>query len=63
MFLTAVSTPFPLYLFLLPSRNSSISCSPVEAPEGTAARVVNPDIVVTSASTVGFPRESSISLA
>ena len=45
---------------LSPSRNSTASCSPVEAPLGTMAR---PDLPVanrTSASTVGLPRESSI---
>jgi len=35
----------------------------VEAPEGTAALPMTPLVVITSASTVGFPRESSISLA
>ena len=36
---------------------------PVEAPEGTAARPRAPSARRTSASTVGFPRESSISRA
>ena len=45
-----------------PSRNSTASCSPVEAPEGTAARPMLPSARKTSASTVGFPRESRISL-
>src|SRR6185295_10008581 len=36
---------------------------PVDAPEGTAARPMTPDSSRTSASTVGLPRESSISLA
>lgn len=34
----------------------------MEAPEGTEARK-RPSVVVTSTSTVGFPRESSISRA
>ena len=34
MLLTAFITPIPLYL-LSPSRNSTASCIPVEAPEGT----------------------------
>src|SRR5579863_4423040 len=37
------------------------SCSPVEAPEGTAARPTIPPSRRTSASTVGLPRESRIS--
>src|SRR5688500_12960416 len=36
---------------------------PVEAPEGAAARPSTPDSSSTSASTVGLPRESRISLA
>ena len=35
------------------------SCSPVEAPEGTAARPIAPPRTPTSTSTVGLPRESS----
>ena len=42
---------------------SAASCWPVEAPEGTAARPHAPLIRVTSTSTVGLPRESSISRA
>src|ERR1700719_3596020 len=38
------------------------SCSPVEAPEGTAARPSAPPSRTTSASTVGLPRESMICL-
>src|SRR6185503_20497469 len=38
------------------------SCSPVEAPLGTAPRP-KPLVVLTSASTVGLPRESRISRA
>jgi NAD(P)-dependent dehydrogenase (short-subunit alcohol dehydrogenase family) len=36
---------------------------PVDAPEGAAARPITPDSSKTSASTVGLPRESRISLA
>lgn len=36
---------------------------PVDAPEGTAARNTYPSEVITSASTVGLPLESRISLA
>jgi hypothetical protein len=35
-FFTAFKTPFPRYAFP-PSRSSTASCSPVDAPEGTAA--------------------------
>ena len=43
------------------SRSSTASCSPVEAPDGTAARPTGPSARCTSASTVGLPRESRIS--
>jgi hypothetical protein len=59
---TALSTPLPSQRFLSPSRSSSASCSPVEAPLGTAARPW-PESVWTSTSTVGFPRESRIARA
>ncbi len=39
------------------------SLEPVEAPEGTAARPTASNSVMTSASTVGLPRESRISRA
>src|SRR5260370_22455903 len=55
---TALSMPFPRYFDLSPSRSSRASCSPVEAPEGTAARPSAPPASSTSASTVGLPRES-----
>src|SRR5687767_12745582 len=45
------------------SRSSAASCSPVEAPLGTAARPVAPLARVTSTSTVGLPRLSRISRA
>src|SRR3989441_8966514 len=57
-FATALSTPLPRYFDLSPSRSSSASCSPVEAPDGTAARPNAPPSRMTSASTVGLPRES-----
>src|SRR6185369_16053918 len=62
-FRTACKTPLPPYRFLSPSRSSTASCSPVEAPDGTDARPVTPSAKTTSASTVGLPRESSISRA
>ena len=43
-----------------PSRNSTASKLPVEAPEGTAARPRAPLASSTSTSTVGLPRESRI---
>src|SRR6185437_183805 len=58
---TALSTPLPRYRFLSPSRSSTASRVPVEAPEGTAALPVAPESRMTSASTVGLPRESMIS--
>ena len=43
-----------------PSRSSTASNFPVEAPEGTAALPAAPDSSSTSTSTVGLPRESRI---
>ena len=60
---TACNTPFPLYRARSPSRSSTASCAPVEAPEGTAARPMAPDSSVTSPSMVGVPRLSRISRA
>src|SRR5438445_8348425 len=60
---TAFRTPLPPYRAASPSRSSSASRSPVEAPDGTAARPNAPPASVTSTSTVGFPRESRISRA
>jgi len=37
---TACKTPLPRKWLLSPSRSSTASCSPVEAPEGTAARYI-----------------------
>src|SRR2546422_2773636 len=62
-FFTASSTPFPPKRFGSPSRSSTASCSPVEAPLGTAARPAAPLDNVTSASIVGLPRLSRISRA
>ena len=61
MFLTAFVTPFPLYLFLSPSRSSAASYIPVDAPDGTTAAPTLPSDKRTSALTVGFPLESSTS--
>src|SRR5512142_1054507 len=60
---TAFRTPLPPKRFLSPSRSSSASRSPVEAPEGTAARPMAPPSSTTSTSTVGLPRLSRISRA
>src|SRR5439155_6549537 len=62
-FLTASSTPLPRNRFWSPSRSSTASCSPVDAPLGTAARPAAPLASVTSASMVGLPRLSRISRA
>src|SRR4051794_8715502 len=59
---TALVTPLPPYRSP-PSRSSTASNAPVEAPLGTAARVIVPSSRATSTSTVGFPRESRISRA
>src|SRR4051794_29362090 len=58
-FATAVATPLPIHASP-PSRSSVASNSPVDAPEGTAARPQAPDFRATSASTVGLPRLSRI---
>src|SRR5690242_961589 len=60
---TALETPLPPHFFLSSSRSSTASCSPVDAPEGTAARAMVPSSRATSTSTVGLPRESRISRA
>src|SRR5439155_4726496 len=60
---TACRTPLPWYRPGSASRSSSASCSPVDAPLGTAARPSAPSSSTTSTSTVGFPRESRISRA
>ena len=62
-FATAFVTPFPRYLDLSPSLNSTASKLPVDAPDGTIATPFDPSSVTTSTCTVGFPLESSISSA
>src|SRR5690606_38677064 len=61
-FSTAFRTPLPKYLFASPSRSSTASKAPVDAPDGTMARPYEPSSMTTSTSTVGLPRESSTSL-
>ena len=58
----AFKTDFPQNILLL-SRSSIASCSPVDAPLGTAALPKILSFNVKSTSNVGFPRESSICLA
>src|SRR5215211_2513794 len=58
-FSTARRTPLPPQASP-PSRSSTASNSPVEAPEGTAARPPAPERSATSTSTVGLPRLSRI---
>ena len=53
----------PLKRDLSPSRSSLASYFPVLAPEGTAAIPIVPSSSSTATSSVGLPRESSISLA
>ena len=53
-FSTALSTPFPKYLDLSPSLNSTASKAPVLAPDGTIARPKAPSSNVTSTSTVCY---------
>ena len=60
---TLEATPLPPYLKESLSLSSEASLEPVEAPEGTAALPIEPDSKNTSASKVGFPLESIISLA
>ena len=63
MKLTAFKTPFHLNLELSWSLNSKASCFPVDAPEGTYASDELLSESITSAATVGFPRESKTSKA
>src|SRR5450759_5675509 len=46
-----------------PSRSSTASNAPVDAPDGIPARANVPSSRATSTSTVGLPRESRISRA
>ncbi len=59
---TASCTPAPTYLEP-PSRISTASKAPVDAPEGTAALPTTLSSTTTSTSTVGLPLESNTSLA
>ena len=61
-FATALATPLPPKRFSSPSRSSTASNSPVEAPLGAIPLPTVPSDRTTSASTVGLPRESRISL-
>src|SRR2546423_1466839 len=63
MLSTAFSTPLPWYRSRSPSRSSTASKAPVDAPDGTAARAIVPSSSPISTSTVGLPRESRISRA
>ena len=58
---TALRTPLPKYLVGSPSRSSTASCCPVDAPEGTEASALHPHSRITSTATVGVPLESRIS--
>ncbi len=60
---TAPRTPLPSYLFGSPSRRSTASREPVEAPDGTPARAAAPSASRTVTARVGRPRESRISRA
>jgi hypothetical protein len=62
-FSTAFSTDFPRYFDLFPSRSSTASNEPVDAPLGTAALPTYSCSTTTSTSTVGLPLESKICLA
>ncbi len=53
----------PITIAALPSRSSRASFTPVEAPDGTAARPIAPESSRMSTSSVGLPRESRISRA
>src|SRR6266540_6814044 len=61
--LTALRTPLPPYRLLSPSRSSTASCMPVDAPEGTIAVPRALPASSSSTATVGSPRESRISRA
>src|SRR6185437_12254844 len=60
---TAPRTPLPSYLPGSPSRRSTASREPVEAPDGTPARAAAPSESRTVTASVGRPRESRISSA
>ena len=60
---TARSTPEPPYRAGSPSRSSTASRTPVDAPDGTPALPVRPSVDRSSTYKVGRPRESRISNA
>ena len=60
---TARNTPFPPNRAGSPSRSSTASLDPVEAPDGTPARAIVPSPSATVTVRVGRPRESRISRA
>ena len=60
---TAPSTPLPSYRAGSPSRRSTASRDPVDAPDGTPARACVPSASRTVTASVGRPRESRISSA
>ena len=60
---TAPRTPLPSYRSGSPSRRSTASREPVEAPDGTPARASVPSASRTVTASVGRPRESRISRA
>lgn len=62
IFSTVFKTPLPRYLDLSPSLSSNASNPPVDAPLGAVPLATVPSARVTSASTVGLPLESRISL-
>src|SRR5690348_3943860 len=57
-FAMALKTDLPRYRFGSPSRSSSASNWPVDAPDGTVPRPRRPFSNTTSVSMVGLPRES-----
>jgi len=62
MFWMPFSTPLPANRATSPSRSSSASCSPVLAPEGTAARKVPSSVLRSTCTCVSVSLTYSISL-
>jgi len=60
---TAPSTPLPSYRAESPSRRSTASRDPIDAPDGTPARAAVPSPSRAVTASVGRPRESRISSA
>src|SRR5258708_5641194 len=58
MFPAAFRHPWPLYRFRSPSRSSTASADPLDAPAGTDANPVEPPVRSHHAPTVGLPRLS-----